>query len=76
MWATRVFTVTLMMVLPALAGGWADQTWGTAPGFTLLGAVVGLIGGVSHLLAITKPPVTKDSLTKPIDPVSKQNDSK
>lgn len=67
MWATRVFTVTLMMVLPALAGGWADLSWGTAPGFTLLGAVIGLVGGVSHLLAITRPAK---------QPVSKHSDSK
>ena len=71
MWATRVFTVTLMMVLPALAGGWADQSWGTAPGFTLVGAVVGLVGGVSHLLAITKPPAKNTKRS-----VSKHNDSK
>jgi hypothetical protein len=71
LWASRVFTVTLMMVVPALLGGWADISWGTAPGFTLLGAAVGLVGGISHLLSVTSVPkraVPDHSDTKHRDP--------
>ena len=52
-WVARVFAAVLMMVLPGLGGQWLDKHWGT--GFLgLAGFVVGLVGGVTYLIAVTR----------------------
>jgi hypothetical protein len=52
-WVARVFAASLMMVLPGLGGQWLDDRWNTkfvgAAGF-----VVGLVGGVVYLIAVTR----------------------
>jgi hypothetical protein len=51
-WAARITTVALEMVLPGIGGQWLDRKLGT--GFLgLLGFVIGLTGGIWHLLAMT-----------------------
>jgi len=51
-WVARIMAVALEMVLPGLAGQWLDHRIGT--GFlVVIGFAVGLIGGMTHLLAMT-----------------------
>ena len=54
-WASRIMAVSIEMVLPGLAGWWLDKKVGWNV-FTGLGFVVGLIGGVTHLIVMTRPP--------------------
>jgi len=54
-WVSRVTTVSVEMVLPCLAGRWVDERLGSGPLFTLLGGVFGLVGGMWHLIQMTKP---------------------
>lgn len=53
-WASRIMAVSIEMVLPGLAGWWLDNKVGWNV-FTGLGFVVGLIGGVAHLIVMTRP---------------------
>jgi F0F1-type ATP synthase assembly protein I len=48
--ASQVISVALMMALPAAGGYWADQKFGSAPWLVVVGAVVGLAAGMTHLL--------------------------
>jgi F0F1-type ATP synthase assembly protein I len=41
------------MVLPGLAGTWLDDRWGTRPAFTIIGFLLGMVGGIGHLLWMT-----------------------
>jgi F0F1-type ATP synthase assembly protein I len=56
--------VGLEMVAPILVGLFADRWWGSEPWGTVIGAGVGLVGGLAHLIHLTnkesKPP-DKDS---------------
>jgi len=65
-WVTRITTVALIMVLPGVAGAWADGQSGT--GFLMLiGLVLGLVAGMWQLLAWTKakPPQPPDQIDPP-----------
>lgn len=55
MWASRVLTVSLEMVLPGLAGWWLDGWLGWPPVLTIFGFIGGLVLGMWHLLAMTRP---------------------
>jgi hypothetical protein len=51
-WVSRITAVAFVMVLPGLAGYWIDTKIGTrflAP----VGFVVGILGGIWSLLAVT-----------------------
>lgn len=50
-WVSRITTVGLMMVLPALGGRWLDDRRGTHH-WALIGLVVGLAVGMWQLLQI------------------------
>jgi hypothetical protein len=52
-WVARVFAATLMMIVPGLGGQWLDRRWGTRF-LGLAGFVLGLIGGVAYLIAVTR----------------------
>jgi len=52
-WVSRVTTVCLEMVLPGIGGQWLDERWGTNF-LALLGLVIGVTVGITHLLAMTK----------------------
>lgn len=52
-WVSRITTVSLEMVLPGLAGMWADREWGTVVLFTLLGFGLGMAVGIWHLIRMT-----------------------
>ena len=53
-WVSRITTVGLMMVLPALGGRWLDDRRGTNY-WTLIGLVLGLVVGLWQLLQIARP---------------------
>jgi len=53
-WSSRIMIVSLEMVLPGLAGRWIDQQLGTVFLFMLLGLVIGGVGGMWHLVRMTK----------------------
>lgn len=61
-WVSQITTIGLEMVLPAMLGFWLDGRWGTTPGLTITGAVLGFIVSMNHLLQIarahgkTRPP--------------------
>jgi F0F1-type ATP synthase assembly protein I len=54
-WTSRVTTVSLEMVLPALLGHWADEWLNTKAVFLIAGAVLGLVTGMWHLIQMTRP---------------------
>jgi ATP synthase protein I len=54
MWASRVTTVGLEFALPALLGVWLDRYWSLAPLGVIGGAVLGFIGGMAHLLQMSR----------------------
>jgi ATP synthase protein I len=62
-WVTKITTVALEMVLPAIGGGYLDQRWGTKY-WTLIGLVLGLVVGMWHLLQMTKQPKHRGSSPK------------
>lgn len=60
-WASRVTTLALEFVLPTLAGRWLDGRLGSRPVGMIVGAILGFVVGMLHLLQIAKgdrrPPV-------------------
>ena len=57
-WLSVVTTVTLEMALPAYLGSVLDERWSTSPVLTIVGAGLGMIVSITHLIQITnkKPP--------------------
>ena len=53
-WVTKITTVALEMVLPAIGGGWLDRRLGTTY-WALVGVVLGMVVGMWHLLQMTRP---------------------
>ena len=54
LWVSRITTVGLEMVLPAVAGWWLDGRFHTS--FCMpVGLVFGVVGGFWHLLQMTRP---------------------
>jgi hypothetical protein len=51
-WTCDVFVVCAMMALPPLGGSWTDGKLGTVCVFTLIGAVIGFVGGIYYLLKL------------------------
>ena len=54
-WTAQITTISMEMVLPALAGVWLDGKLGTKFLFLILGAVLGFFFGFWHLLKLTIP---------------------
>jgi F0F1-type ATP synthase assembly protein I len=52
-WVSRITTVALEMVVPAIAGQWLDKQWGTSF-LVLIGLVLGVSVGLMHLIAMTR----------------------
>jgi hypothetical protein len=52
-WVAKITTVALEMFLPAVGGGYLDRRLGTSY-WALVGVVVGLVGGMWHLLQMTR----------------------
>ncbi|MEE8452012.1 MAG: AtpZ/AtpI family protein [Thermoguttaceae bacterium] len=53
-WTSHVTAIAMEMVLPALAGIWADRQLGTGMLFLLLGVVFGFTLGMWSLLKLAK----------------------
>jgi len=54
-WSSRITTIALEMVLPAVFGHWLDEWLGTWVVFVALGAIVGMTLGLMHLIQMTAP---------------------
>lgn len=54
-WSSRITTVALEMVIPAIAGHWLDRQLGTRLLFLVLGALLGFAMGFLSLLRLTHP---------------------
>ncbi len=52
-WVSRISTVSLEMILPAVGGHWLDGRWGSGPWCVSLGAILGFALGMRHLLQMT-----------------------
>jgi F0F1-type ATP synthase assembly protein I len=53
--------VGLEMVAPIALGVWLDNRFGLTPWATVVGAVVGLVGGIAHLMILLKRHEERDS---------------
>ncbi|WP_390622643.1 AtpZ/AtpI family protein [Tautonia rosea] len=51
-WAYRISTLGLEFSLPAVAGFALDRRWGTAPTATLVGACLGFLLGMFHMVRL------------------------
>jgi hypothetical protein len=60
-WLSIVTTITLEMVLPAWLGSWLDERWSTTPVLTIIGAGLGMLVSITHLIQITNKKPPKDS---------------
>ncbi|WP_145057873.1 AtpZ/AtpI family protein [Lignipirellula cremea] len=67
-WTSRITTISMTMITPALIGYALDQWLGWLPWLTLLGAVFGMTAGMLQLLKIAasapnqrKTPRNRDS---------------
>jgi F0F1-type ATP synthase assembly protein I len=53
-WASRVTTLGLEFALPPLLGAFLDRRWGSSPAGVLVGAVLGFVVGMMHLLKLAR----------------------
>jgi F0F1-type ATP synthase assembly protein I len=53
-WAERISAISLEFALPPLGGGYLDRRWGTGSLFTIIGAVLGFLVGMMHLMRIAQ----------------------
>ncbi len=53
-WVSTVSTVGLEMAIPAGLGVWLDRHWGTSPWLVMLGALVGFVTAMRHLLRLAE----------------------
>ena len=60
-WVSQITTVSLEMALPAGLGYLADKRWGTEPWLICIGAILGFVVGLRHLLVMA----AKDQAKKP-----------
>jgi F0F1-type ATP synthase assembly protein I len=47
-------TAVAGMVATVLIGAWVDRRYGTEPWGVTIGAVIGIVGGVGHLITISR----------------------
>jgi len=64
-WISVVITITLEMVLPAWAGNYLDKRWSTGSVFAILGACLGMVIAISHLIQLTQNPPGSSGKSKP-----------
>lgn len=66
-WTSRVTTICVEMVLPAVAGLWLDRQLGTVMVFLLLGIVLGMTVGMIQLLRLASPSSNRHTGDAPQD---------
>jgi F0F1-type ATP synthase assembly protein I len=64
-WATRVMSVALGFVLPALLGAWIDGRLGSSPWGVLIGAALGFTAGMLQLVRIAQGGTTRRAARPP-----------
>ena len=64
LWVSRLTAVSLEMALPAFFGHWLDKKWGTIPLLTAVGALLGFVCGLTHLLQMAKEAERKEQKSK------------
>jgi F0F1-type ATP synthase assembly protein I len=52
-WVSFVTTIVLEMVLPVFLGLKLDEYWGTGLALTIVGAVLGMVVAIFHLIRAT-----------------------
>jgi len=55
------------MVVPTIAGIFVDQWLGTSPVFVLIFTVFGLVGGITHMVMLSKQIEEADKIKKSND---------
>lgn len=73
-WASRATTIALEMVLPGLAGQWADERFGTSF-LTLTGFGLGLTLALWHLIGLARAAEKQRLADKAARAEKKQNDA-
>ena len=63
-WVSIVTTITLEMVLPAYGGSLLDKRWSTGSWMTIIGACLGMVVAMTHLLQVTRKPPGSDDTKK------------
>ena len=63
-WVSIASTISLEMALPAAFGYWLDGQWGTKPWLVIIGAILGFITGMLHLLEVAKKESQKSEVKK------------
>jgi len=58
----QVTAISLEMVLPAGLGYFADQAWGTEPWLVSVGAVLGFVMAMVHLLQLARRAGSRDDV--------------
>jgi hypothetical protein len=53
-WVQQITSISIEMVAPAGLGYWLDGRWGTGPWLLAVGAVLGFLLAMLHLLALAK----------------------
>ena len=53
-WASRITTLALEFAVPVLIGVGLDHWWGTSPGATMAGAILGFVLFMLHTLRFAK----------------------
>ena len=62
-WVSAATTVSLEMAIPAGVGVWLDKQFEMTPWLTVIGALLGLGTGMSHLLKIAGSPPGRQQTT-------------
>jgi ATP synthase protein I len=53
-WVHQITSIAAEMALPPLVGFWLDERWRTGPWLVAVGALLGFIAAMVHLLALAK----------------------
>jgi ATP synthase protein I len=53
-WVQQITSIAVEMALPAALGLYLDKRWGTGPWLLAVGAIVGFLAALWHLLALAK----------------------
>lgn len=52
--ASQISTLGIEMALPAVAGYWGDQRWGTSPWLLIVGVICGFVISLYSIIKLTQ----------------------